>query len=128
MSWTFPRWKTSQAEVSSGIAAKFERAEQADGRIVDLENGNGHLSAQLLRRSKQCDELEQAVQDAANQDRWHNLQLIGVKEWLGASKLQEYVRQLVTEVLRMELGKNELQSLAIVPDEGRPSRSIIRRF
>lgn len=70
-----------------GIAAILERPEQADGRIVDLENENGHLSAQLQRRSKQCDELEQAEQDAMNQDRRHNLQLIGVKERLGASKL-----------------------------------------
>lgn len=78
--------KTSQAKASLDIAAIFERLEQTDGQLMELEIENGRLSAKLLRRSKQCDELERAIQDAANRDRRLNLRLVRVREGLEDGK------------------------------------------
>ncbi|WP_237581243.1 hypothetical protein, partial [Salmonella sp. gx-f7] len=60
--------KTSQAKSSLDIAPIFESLEQTDGRLMELEIENGRLEAELQKRSKQCDELERAVQGAANRD------------------------------------------------------------
>lgn len=85
------------------------RLEEANGWIKDLKNENSQLSAELLKTSKQSEDLERAVQDSAN---WHiriNLQPMGVKERLMIGSPRPIIMrsQMFLERERMMAGVRE---------------------
>ena len=99
---------------------------------MDLETENAWLSKEVKERAKQHEDLQRAVQDAANRDRRLNLCLVGLKEKLESGAPWEYVRRLISEVLGVHLAENKLQrvhcSLAPMPNEGQPPRFFILFF
>lgn len=68
--------KRVQAKTSMDITAIYERMDEADSRIMDLEAENARLATELQKRVKHCEELERAMQNAENKDRQLNLRLV----------------------------------------------------
>ena len=90
------------------ITAIYERLDEADGRIMDLETENTRIATELQKGAKHCEELERAIQNAENKDKQWNLQLVGLKEHEG-QHLRELTRQLIDVVLEVKLADDELQ-------------------
>lgn len=113
--------KSSQAKMETDVAAIYERLDRADSRIMDLEIENARLSREIKERAKQQEALQRAVQDAAHRDRRLNLRLVGLKEKLESGAPREYVRRIISEVLGIHLGENELQRVPGAGAQRRPT-------
>lgn len=100
--------KSAQAKTSMDITAIYDRLDEADGRIMDMETENTRLTTELQKRAKCYDELERFLQNAENSDRQLNLWLIGLKESDGEN-LKEIASQLIDNALGVKLADNELQ-------------------
>lgn len=123
--------KTAQAKTSQDISAIYERQDEADGRIMDLETENARLISELQKRAKHCEEMERAIQNAETRDRQLNLRLVGLKEREGEN-LRELTKQLINDALGVKLADNELQRVyrpgLPVTDEDSPPRPAVIRF
>ena len=123
--------KRVQAKTSMDITAIYERMDEADSRIMDLETENARLATELQKRAKHCEELERVMQNAENKDRQLNLRLVGLKENEG-EHLRELARQLIDDVLGVKLAENELQRVyrpgPFQTDEESPPRPVVMRF
>jgi len=104
---------SSQAKMKTDLAAIYERLDQVDWLIMDLEVENAWLSKEVKERAKQYKKLQRDVQDAANKVRRLNICFVGLKEKLESGALWEYVRWII-------------RSLAPMPNEGQPPRPITR--
>ena len=97
-----------------------------------LEDENHQLRQTADKSAKKCEELHQAVEDAANRDRRQNLQLVGLKEKLEGRNLTDCVKKIISETLGIDLDGSQLQRVhhapVSMPEEGRPPRPIIMRF
>ena len=106
------------------------RLNEAENRISQLEDEKHDLRQKVDKTAMKCEDLHQAVEDAANRDRRQNLRLIGLKEKLENGKPSECVKKIISEALGIELDGSQLQRVhrapVAIPKEG--SRPIIIRF
>lgn len=124
--------KEANKELRNDVDQIMLRLDEAESRISQLEDENVKLCTSAEKSAKKCEELHQAIEDAANRDRRQNLRLIGLKEKSEGGKLDECVRQIISEALGVELDRTQLQRVhrtaGPVPDEDRPPRPIVMRF
>lgn len=118
--------------METDVADLFDKFEQADARIMDLETENARLDKEARERARQYEVLWRAVQDMEKRDRRINLRLVGVKERAEDGKPRELVRAIISDALGINLSETELQraprSPGPLPDEGQPQRPIVARF
>lgn len=101
---------TTQGEMKTDMAAVFQRLDEAENQISELEDGNGCLMQLAKTSAKECSELRESVSDLANGERRFNVWLFGLKEESeNKLKLREHVHQLFYEALGVVLAKSELQ-------------------
>lgn len=125
--------KTTQGKIKTDVAAIFQRLDEAEARISDLEDEKERLEQGARASAKECAELRDTVSDMANRERRFNVRLFGLREKPENNiKLRERVKQLFVEALGVDLAESELQlvhrSVAKMPAEGAPPRPVIVRF
>ncbi|KAK7906782.1 hypothetical protein WMY93_015394 [Mugilogobius chulae] len=124
--------KVSQAKTATDVANLYDKLEQADARIMDLERENGRLDREARERARQYEDLRKALQDMENRERRNNLRLMGVKEHAENGKPRELVRGIISEALGINLSESELQRVhrtsGPLPNEDQPPRPFVMRF
>lgn len=101
---------TTQGEMKTDMAAIFQRLDEVENRISELEDENGRLMQLAKTSAKECSEQRESVSDMASRERRLNVWLFGLKEESeNKLKLREHVHQFFYEALGVVLAKLELQ-------------------
>lgn len=121
--------KATQTEIETDVTYFYDKLEQGDARIMDLETENDQEAKEI---DLQLEVLQRAVQDMENRDRCFSLRLLGVEEGAENGKLRELVRTVILEALGINLSEMKLHQVHFSPGplavKGKPPRLIIVRY
>lgn len=104
---------TEIKEASGGLRTDVNgiltRLDEAESRISQLEDENHQVRQTADKSAKKCEELHQAVEDAANRDRHQNLRLVGQREKLEGRNSTDCVKKIISETSEIDLDGSQLQ-------------------
>lgn len=125
--------KTTQGKMKTDVVSIFQRLNEAEGRISELEDENESLRKMTQSSAQDCSELREMMTDMANRERRFNVRVFGLKEQKDSQvKLRERLINFFTDALGVEVAESDLQMVHRVsyemPSGNKPPRPVIVRF